>query len=446
MHKTSARILLNMQNSRANASGIAITGQAFLAFTCGAVNDLAINIIGEYYLSEILLIFAAVIVLITKGSNGAFKSRLFWGFLITGWVTFLGYMISDLYVGTEPWQYLKGWGRTIIMIGDCFALMVLTIQNRQNLWWFMLGTGLGGIAYLYFTGVPLYVWKLGYGERATITFLALLMLFPKKLWPAMLIGYGVFNFYLDYRNLGAATIAVGAITIGMNSRRRDKYIKKMIISGSLALLLIMLSLSLTQDEYYVRRQDSVIGRTAGIIVSLYAIADSPLIGYGSWTINEKYANELWKEVAKRRKAVARSDEFSIIHGGKLFSTHSQILQSWIEGGLLGAAFFLFYGYQLVRSTVWGTLRRGIDAFTPVFLFTLIIGLWNLIASPFLGFSRMQIAIAVSVIIAMEFERQKIEANTATAPADKPIAISSDDNRKRRILRTRGQDKTGRNIY
>ena len=158
---------------------------------------------------------------------------------------------------------------------------------------------------------------------------------------------------------------------------------------------------MTEELYSGRREASNIGRSAAIIVSLRAIADSPLIGYGSWTINKKYANELQHEAQSQRNQAGNTSS----NAGSGFQSHSQILQSWVEGGILGASFFLFYGYKLLQTIFWGAVRRPMDVFTPSFMFVLIQGFWSLIASPFLGFERLQIALVVGVIVIMSHERR-----------------------------------------
>lgn len=396
----------NIANNHPEKFKINLAGLA--ALLCGATNDIVFNVVGEFYLSELLVVLLALIFTLLKSSKGVSNTRVFWAFVLVGWITLLGYMLSDIYVGTEPAQYFKGWGRVIILMSDCVAIMILAIYNRQMLWWFMLGTGLGGIIFLYLTGVPFNVWKLGYGERFAMVFLTLLALLPKRSWPILLVGYGIFNIWLDYRNLGAAIIVVAAI-IWAGAKRPDKRLISLIVYSVVALIAGLVTVNLTQDEFKVRRVDSNIGRSAAIIVSLHAISDSPFIGYGSWTINAKYAEELREKIEEKRKQVEYSDEFTHLYTGNSFQAHSQILQAWIEGGLLGAMFFIFYGYKLLQTALWCALRRRMDEYSPVFLFILIMGLWNLVASPFLGFERIQIAMAVGVIVAIAIERKRTEA-------------------------------------
>src|SRR4030066_183482 len=136
---------------------------ALLSFLLGAAIDIKFGLVGELYIVEPILLLVAFLLLITKGSGGAFRAPIFWAFVFSAVVTLTGYIISDLFVGSLPSQYLRGWGQIGLLASNCASLMILTAHNRQNLWWFMLGTGVGGIAYLAIQGVPLHTWKLGYG-------------------------------------------------------------------------------------------------------------------------------------------------------------------------------------------------------------------------------------------------------------------------------------------
>lgn len=382
---------------------------AVVSFLLGTVNDIIFDFVGEFYLVEPALVLVVIFLLALGKSGGAFRARIFWGFIFAIMLTLVGYMVSDLSVGTDSSQYLRGWGRVVLLLADCACLMILTAHSRQNLWWFMLGTGVGGIIYLVANGVSIDTWKLGYGERIGMVVLTLAPFLPKRLALLALAGFGALNIVLDYRILGAAFVAVAAIIWAHPERAHQsaipfaKYAKLAIIMA-IGLIGIAATTLLTQDEYAARREASNVGRLAAITVAIYAIADSPIIGYGSWTVNQKYADMVRREIeARRDRSLPQVQQLG---WGSGFNAHSQILQSWVEGGLLGAAFFFLYGYQLVRSMHWYGLRRPLDLFSAAFTFTLIISLWAWMASPFSGTQRIQIAMAVSVIAAATYDRHK----------------------------------------
>lgn len=402
-------------------SRITVTALGLLAFICGATSDISFGVIGDIYVVELALVPLALIMFLIKGGGRAFKAPIFWGFLLAGLLTLIGYMISDLIVGTEQWQYLRGWGRVILLISDCAMLMILVALRRQNLWWFVLGMGVGGVIFLAVSGVSFHTWKLGYGERMSFIVLALVALFPRWLALVVVAGFGVLNIFLDYRNLGAASLVVAAVMWARSANpqraiRTFGQYSRFLIVGFVVLVLLLLSLVFTENEYADRREASNVGRSAGIIVSLHAIAQSPIIGYGSWTVNEEFARMLAQEIQKE-------DKQAQVSTGNVFRSHSQLLQAWVEGGLLGAVFFLFYGYMLVKTLRWYSLIRPLDSFSPMLIFLVVLGLWNLLASPFGGGQRVMIALAVASAAAASFER--LDKRRALKPASQnPVLHAS----------------------
>ena len=396
--------------SRDQRGDIRLNATAFLAFASGAVNHVSISLVGQFYLSELFVLLAAAIVVLRGGARSIAKSRLFWTLIIASWVTLLGYMLSDLYIGTAPAQYLRGWGRIAILIMDVASVMILSFQSRQNLWWFVLGMGLGGFAYSIIHGIPFTMWKGGdgYGRSAIVTLVALLAFAPRRTWPVALLLFGVLNMALDFRSNGGIIIAVAAFAWA-SMKTPGKRVASMILPGIVASIVLVAAVIYTQIGHQQHRLSSDIGRTSAIIVSIKAIAQSPFIGYGSWTVNQELADELRKEIQTKQRETKEDVDFGFMGAGAGFQSHSQLIQSWIEGGVLGAAFFLLYGYRLVIFLSWCVLQRPADRLTPLFLYVLVNALWALVMSPFLGFVRIEIAVAAGVMLVLELERRALVA-------------------------------------
>lgn len=410
-------------------------------FLCGATASINLNLIGEVYASELLLIPVALGILIFRGDGGVISSRSFQMFLVVGVVTLSGYMITDLVIGTEPSQYLRGWGRVGLLISNVLCLMLVIGQGRRYLWWFVLGMGVGGVAYLAMSGLPLGIWKLGYGERVSLIVLALSCVLPRPMALLLLAAFGLLNIALDYRNFAATYLIIAGIFWVRSGKARSDIsgFKSYFLLGAaatLSVVVLAVGLSMTEDEYGGRRADSNVGRWSGIIVSVRAIADSPIIGYGSWTVNEEYARMLQEEQAKRfdRTRARRAPSY----GAKMFRSHSQILQPWVEAGILGAAFFLFYAYRLVDGAKRYILSKPVDRFTAMNLYFVILGTWHLIASPFGGDQRIFIAVVVATLAAIEFDsrrKKRREVIPVTHGPENPSLVSQTGDRILRRRRT-----------
>jgi O-antigen ligase len=73
-----------------------------------------------------------------------------------------------------------------------------------------------------------------------------------------------------------------------------------------------------------------------------------------------------------------------IRHSQSFMAHSQILQSWMEGGILAALFFLFFGYHLITSMKRVAFNRPLDYLTLLFIMILFISTGNVVMSPYAG--------------------------------------------------------------
>lgn len=377
-----------------------IDALAILSLLCGSSGAVSLELVGNLYLAELLLLPLMLFALLAKGGGGIARLGIFWVLLISGGISLVGYIISDLVVGSESSQYLRGWGRVILLIGNCMALMVLVAHGVRNLWCFVLGWGLGGVITLIGSGVPLSVWKIGYAEPVGMIVVAVCAMMPRSLASLGMLVFGVGNLLLDYRNMGAASVVVAALLwVGSSdvrgqARLAPRYLKPAIMAG-VALVVVSAVLSTTDEDFSERRSVSNIGRTAGIVVSLRAIADSPLIGYGSWTQNEEYARLLRKEFSERLGA---GNAINMSHGST-FRAHSQILQSWIEGGILGAAFFISFGFALVRALYRLVINASGGKYFAMLSYFMILGAWNLLASPFGGDQRILVAVVAACMAA-----------------------------------------------
>jgi O-antigen ligase len=376
---------------------------AIAAFACGAAFRVKLDVVGEIYLIEPLILLLTLQCLFARGLGKGFVAPVFLGFLGAGLLTFCGYLLADLIAANEPWQYLKGWGRVLLLVLDSMAMIVLAAHGRQNIWWIALGIGVGGLASLLLEGVPLTQWKIGYGEYLAILLMALAPLAPSWLAGVLIGAFGALSIALDYRSLGAACLVVAAIMLWRHLHKRETTARNWLFLSVMVLTLatsIALLLSATQQDYLERREQSNVGRYVGLIVAWRAIAESPLIGYGSWAADRNYGRMMRNEAQRMNR-----DRDHPIEVSESLLPHSQFLQAWVEGGLPGTAFFVFFGIYVAGALRWFALRRPVDAITPLALYFLILGLWNLAASPFLGIMRIYIAMAVGIVAVAACERR-----------------------------------------
>ncbi len=395
---------------RAGAESLSPTLLAVLSFACGCAIHLRLDVVGEVFLAELLLVSFVLILILAKGVGRIFDGETFLWFFCAGLVTLTGYLLSDISSSNEPWQYLKGWGRVVALVVDSAALMLLVSHGRKNLWWFMLGIGVGGVAALMSAGVPFSSWKSGhgYGDYAGFLIVACASLLPAKMGVLIVGSFGVASLYLDYRSLGAAAIVTAGFLLFCSFRngrvplRGYQWLAVLLVSFCVAWILFA-ALVRTDQQYEERRELSNTGRIAGLTVAWRAITESPFIGYGSWAADTRFARMLDEEARRQQRNFQEPVDF-----GRSLLPHSQFLQAWIEGGLLGTAFFLVYAWGLVISLRWVAFRSQADSWQASCTFVLILGLWHLVASPFLGINRIYIALAVAAVAIARYEKRESE--------------------------------------
>lgn len=394
-----------MQTSAALAGhSVRFTPLGAWSFVCGILTNWRVDVGGELFLGEPLLVVVALALFLIRGTGPHVNLRLAGLCLVAGALMLMGYALSDLVAGTEAWQYTRGWGRVVALVVVSAALIVLASHAPRAIWWFALGLAAGALLKLAIDGVPLTQWKIGYGEALLLLAVVLAGLVPAAAPGVGLIGFGLLSIGLDYRSLALVAMLVGASLLWRRrndghrpSRGADLARLAILSAGTLALLAV--GMSLNQEQYETRRQESNFGRSLGLRVAAQAVIDSPILGYGSWAADERYVRIL-KQEAERASATFKRR----VDVGDSMLPHSQWLQAWVEGGILAVAFFVLYGYQLLIVLLWLVRGHCRSALTPLYWYSIYFGLWNLLASPMLGIARTHVALALAVIVVLSQER------------------------------------------
>jgi O-antigen ligase len=220
----------------------------------------------------------------------------------------------------------------------------------------------------------------------------------------LFLALGGFSFYLDFRYHAGICMAIAFLLylrIWQNTGgvARKLPVGRMILVAILAVGALFAGYKLSEDAGTAgRRAASNEGRLFGLLVGSRALFESPLLGYGSWGRSEEIAAV---EVAV--KAEMGPEAAGRVITGLAAIVHSELFQSWLEGGALGAAFFVVFLIGLVRTFPKLCLHRGMDALLPILLYWYLFASWEVVNAPFGANSRMHIALgaATLVITAME---------------------------------------------
>jgi hypothetical protein len=367
---------------------------------CGALSQFWVELLGQLYWAEILLPAVAIITLAVRGPGELFGNHAFRWLAATLLLMVCGYVISDLAASTPPEGYLRGWSRVAALATDSLSLCVLCVTNAWNLIWFCLGSALGGLLRNLMESLPLTVWKFGYGEPLAMLVAITGCFVPRLLGAAALAAVGALSIMLDFRSLGAALLLCAVIALAGGRAARAAGNLKVLVTLAVGLLaasvLTVWLLDSSQGEFANRREISNTGRVAAIRIGAQAIVDSPFIGYGSWGQGtQKYADMLYHDIRGEMVAAGMGEVFGRGNG---LMAHSQLIQAWMEGGMLAASFFIAYGVLLVNALRRLAFGIATHRFAIPLLLLLLTNAWHLLMSPFSGFHRLNIAVTVTAIV------------------------------------------------
>jgi len=398
------------------------SGLALASFAVGLTYTIKVNVVGEAALAELLLPLLGLVALTQRGAQGVLTHRAFLTLCGALLLTLAGYIASDLVADSSAEQFLRGWGRVALVMTSFIALALLAGAQRQTLWWFLAGWGVGRVLFLRLVmNEPLPRWKFasdysfGYAEPMTLLVIALCCRLSPRIASLLLVGVGLYSIRHDSRIQAAVCIALAAV-LWMRSRPGAERAKpvgtaRLAVVGGIAMLVLWTGLQLTADDYTAqRRGTSEIGRSVGKVFALKAISESPLLGYGSWSRNREFLRQQQEALEE----VAGEDAGAFRAGDSSSSVHSMLLQAWVEGGLLGAAFFVVLMGMTLRRLPWLVFGRPPDPLYPFLLYFAFYGLWHGAMSPFAAPLRLHLALAAVVVVCLAMERSRRRGPAAVA--------------------------------
>lgn len=128
---------------------------------------------------------------------------------------------------------------------------------------------------------------------------------------------------------------------------------------------------------------------AEFLVAIDAIAERPILGYGSWAANEYYAISLLELSGYSTEELPPGFSDTI-------PTHSHLTGAWVDGGVFSALFWIYVLFLLARALL-AILRRP-QIGSPTIIFILINLGWAVLFSPYGLTSRLSAALAITVAV------------------------------------------------
>jgi hypothetical protein len=173
---------------------------------------------------------------------------------------------------------------------------------------------------------------------------------------------------------------------------------------------------------YEAQSETKIGLLSGraeFIGALAAIRDSPLLGHGSWALDDRmYRRKIleWLEDEKGLERYERDARLGLHL--RTVPTHSHIWQAWVWHGLAGGVFWI-----AILAWMFRYLVQGIHLCRPLLAYNLMItvsSFWSILFSPFYNRPRWGTLLATIAVTLAEVDRRRQERRRGTGvPPDAP---------------------------
>lgn len=399
----SSRFAVPASGVRRSAAHSTITFDPWtiLAFLFPLTQLVVFNIVGQLFLMDILAI-PLLIGLLTLPDSFQRLNRIWFVFaLMALWL--FGQMVTDLVRDAAPEDYLRGWAKIIFFAIQLAALWLWLPRRRAYFAAFAIGLGISAI----YTVPPQFVgyeWKFGYDRALIYITLGCLyfvtMGFPRIrfLAPALLLAMSFFLLFQAARSAFgvlfiAAMISIAALFFGqftMWQRRLSGGLLGGLLLGGLAVAsgatgiygVAVESGFLGRDALVKYRDQTsgelplILGGRTESLVSVQAIADSPIIGHGSWARDRRYV-----ELHHAVKVKYGLPIFDAEQGKRdLIPTHSYLFGSWVEAGIAGGIIWLWI-LTVPFFALYYLLKRE-EILLPLVAYCSGALIWSVLFSPF----------------------------------------------------------------
>ena len=380
-------------------------GDGFM-FVLASTYFIRLEFVGQLLGSDLIVLAALPILLAWRGNELRSKAPRTAIALGLGWL--VAQISTDLVRGSAFHDYARSWSKIGLTLAYFAVFYMLAFRNRRRLAMGAIGISAGGILG-YFLQPTMYApgdaWKFGVGVGVTTGIVFATAAFAKWFRPpnrvqAGVVGLaGVLNLVLGYRALGGVCLVSAVLLLSGDSARR--HWRRLLVAGAAAVL-VLASYSYVArrgtlgDVARLKYEDQATGRFGvllggrdELLASAQAIVDSPLIGHGSWAQDAKYPALL----AQRQVEYGYNPSSD---SPDLIPTHSYLFGAWVEAGLMGA---LFWGFVF-----WGVLRAlakpiaVAEPLRPFIMFTAVMFAWNILFSPYGQETRLLAAYAIVLIM------------------------------------------------
>ena len=377
-----------------------------LAFAAPLLRFVHIPVVGNLYLTEVLLATTLFLQFFRSGRRLTAKLPRTFILLLTAWL--LAQIITDLVRSSAFNDYARGWAMIGFALINFSALYLLFANRPKRIVLFAAGLAGGQIIeYFVAPGVHAlaYPWKFGYGIGVNwlLVLLAVGLAKNQRKWMgpvAVLVVTAAINIYLDFRSAGGIAFLAACFLAAQHLRRTQRKSRRLrpshlVVLGAATLLGAFGVFKLyehaagsgwlgesARQKYEMQSGGEyglLVGGRAEILISSRAVMDSPFIGHGSWAKDCRYSSTYIDLKQKAGYFAGEEKEACLI------PAHSHLMGSWVQAGVIGPVVWLW--------VLWLVARALLNCYTtpsrlaPLIAFAAFALAWDVLFSPFAGFTR-----------------------------------------------------------
>jgi len=390
-----------------------------LVIAMGLTSSFVIHLVGDLPISEVILMAILPLLLIARG-NRVLRRDFLPAFLLIGlWL--MGQILTDVYRQTATIDWMRGDANILFFSIDLAVFIVLLGGNDRRKVLYLAAAPMSSILMTtfhpnaYAAGEP---WKFGYAT-GTITLVVLVssVFYRKRKFGLVILLFAAIvavNLLLNFRSpvlelLVTVALVVPVIPERLGSLRllpRKGSGKRLAVLAGMALAASLTAVSLVnivtesgllgqeaQQKNQEQSQTSgglLLGGRPEFIIAARAVLDSPIIGHGSWAKDYRYI-EMFADF-ESQNGIAPSLEYLEETQGGLIPSHSHLMGTWVQAGILGALIWVYLLWITILSLI--RLSSQEIALAPIYALTLIGFLWSILFSPLGSTQRMPDAFAI----------------------------------------------------
>ena len=376
------------------------TWAAFAAFLTPTFVWVEFTLVGRIFLPELILFALLPALLIRRG--GMLTDPLPRTVLLLAVLWLLAQILTDVIRASDFRDYGRGWARIALTALNFCSLYLLLHRSRRRIVLFALGMAVGGyLAFLlnpspYFENFP---WKFSLGPSTALAAVVAAVWLPGLGAFAALpiLAVGIYSMSVGARALAGVAIMTGLYMIlnRIMGRRRGRTAgfslgrSSLVLAGAIAAAALVIEFyaymaaqgwldERSRNVYEFHSQGPLgflLGGRPEFLASTRAVLDSPLIGHGSWAKNPDY-------VAYLLDLGGFSYRLPELHQIEqdLIPTHSHLMGSWVEAGILGTVLWLWVLLLVFRVLMVQYMLS--DPIVPLVGFAAFLMVWDIFFSPF----------------------------------------------------------------